>query len=1436
MQKINEDENKVNLIKCPLPKIIYMTMKGLTTFENHPEKSSNITTYYTKKINHQNPGLPSLKMSTKLSFSPNITNYVRGTTINNLNNNNSKKTQNFHSTKINVNENNNRNNNKKNKKQSMKEILNNYGLNRYYEKLIQNGINEENFNQIGLMSKKQLNEFINILNIFPSHIIKMEQLYLYFKKYNSDNFQSKLNNSGIKINNSTKDLNSSNMNNSNINNNNNNNSTNNNSNNVNYVTLTFNRGNLNNLKTRVSQSQNKNKSNKYYCINPTIKQKKESANRASSEKNKSKNKAGTNHSQRTNRIKKNKSKKKLENDNIISKYNFAPPKHINPGRNDLIKFFFKDLDNMNTNTSTINSGINNLTNLNLFKSHNNKVNKRNLNKTNNNSLTGMVKELIKEKKINTNIFNTKYKEKHSAPDNNNYYEVNQGDLPKIQNLSNRPIKIKTHYNKSLINSMNENFNAKKEIEMKTGYNKPINQIKANNDNKKIINTYQIDYNVKTFFNDNFIKNMNKKNNTNYNKKIPLQKKNSLKNSINSNNSNISSNMNLTHASQKSHIEIVQNNKNNNNNIKIKLPNVIKKTDSQNNLQKSKPKNNNRKNLKEHEEGNKNISLTSSDIIYKNEKQNQKIDNYIPIPLKEKKVNETNDKNQTQTKEVEIKNNNNKLNMIKIPKMTGKKNSEENKKEIININIEEKNQIPLLSKETSNNIHENISKSNNNINDPILKQSPNIKTYNNNADKNIVSMNNINIEKNTIVGNISKPKLEQIEDKTKVANAKPQRGENLEDNIYESLRLNRSFSENRNENIYLFDLEFLCRCLGLCLAILIETSKESPHITEINLEALSAAEIKYFFFNDTFNDNINFLFDLFDKEVNTDINMEQISPLDKLEFFLSQKNYDNINFDVSYLKHIKKDKDEVLIKAEEEIENEKSKEKNDNQKLNNVNMGMGYREGFKIRTGFGDIEKDIKFIDEFFSMNNRRKKKAKNYNFISDMSKNILCKELSYINEIDSELNGTNSNINNTNLGNNSNNNINEKILKEENASNLMDNEEIKEIKEIQNNNAEEENNNTFNNEMNELGIIAESNDDKNKNNIKNTSNNSIHIKPDEINDIIDNRKESDTIILNEENKNISLNLNNEDNNNNTQKNNDYKENIIKNENKEKEIDIHINDEEINNQNNNNNIIESNSKNNPEEIIISEQANKNEQKMEINQEIIPNPQNIIISAQNDVKNQKEKNKEEDDVYESDYILDIASIDELTYYLIKRAEVFDEDFNYVFMKITERRYIPIPEPQTIFDFMADIIILTKMEKEVVVLSLIYIERLIFNTGLLLTSRNWRRILLTAMIISSKIWDDNSFENDHFSQVFANLGVNEINTLERIFLELINYKVYVKQSEYFKYLMMIKIIALKYNYNGREIVKASIIKNLKYQEFNETMQNRMRKKVTLNNSAQF
>ena len=55
-----------------------------------------------------------------------------------------------------------------------------------------------------------------------------------------------------------------------------------------------------------------------------------------------------------------------------------------------------------------------------------------------------------------------------------------------------------------------------------------------------------------------------------------------------------------------------------------------------------------------------------------------------------------------------------------------------------------------------------------------------------------------------------------------------------------------------------------------------------------------------------------------------------------------------------------------------------KDKNDININNNTNINMNNNIGFKIRGGAGDIERDIKFIDEFFSMNNRRKKKAKKH--------------------------------------------------------------------------------------------------------------------------------------------------------------------------------------------------------------------------------------------------------------------------------------------------------------------------------------------------------------------------------------------------------------------------------------------------------------------------
>ena len=555
---------------------------------------------------------------------------------------------------------------------------------------------------------------------------------------------------------------------------------------------------------------------------------------------------------------------------------------------------------------------------------------------------------------------------------------------------------------------------------------------------------------------------------------------------------------------------------------------------------------------------------------------------------------------------------------------------------------------------------------------------------------------------------------------------------LEENIYDNLRLTKSSGgDYLHQNMDKFDIEYMCRCLSLAIMKLLESSKGKQHITDI----MEKENEKFEFFNNLFNSNMDIITDFFgkNKDKPKDVNSpQQMSNLEKLE--LKENNTIDDNNDITFLKHIKKDIDEKLLK-DQEIKNKQ----------------------FKLKNNLADIEKDIKFIDEFFSMGRKR---VRNYQNISEKSKNILMKELSYINEVDSEANltnKTNSIISNNDKNNNSKHSINEN-------SNLKEITEKEKIKEEEDKNKEEEN---YDNEFDEeVDNKNNENENKDKKDEENKTNDDLNNKFSSLSNINSNKD-----ILEVKDK--------------------------------KEDDINQN------------------------LKIDELIKNNEQ---IKEELPP------INQPNDIQNKTDKEVFESGSMESDYIIDATTIDKFKSYLLKQAEVFDDDFIYSAMHIPTRKYVPPPDPQVVFEFCANIMILTKMEKEVIIITLLYLERFIFNTGLLLTSRNWRRIIFITMAIASKIWDDDSFENNHFAQVFKHLSIGEINLLERTFLELINYKVYVKCSEYFKYFFIIKSIALKYNYNGVEMIPISVERMMKIQEYAYQMQKRVRKKVNLSNSTKF
>ena len=95
------------------------------------------------------------------------------------------------------------------------------------------------------------------------------------------------------------------------------------------------------------------------------------------------------------------------------------------------------------------------------------------------------------------------------------------------------------------------------------------------------------------------------------------------------------------------------------------------------------------------------------------------------------------------------------------------------------------------------------------------------------------------------------------------------------------------------------------------------------------------------------------------------------------------------------------------------------------------------------------------------------------------------------------------------------------------------------------------------------------------------------------------------------------------------------------------------------------------------------------------------------------------------------------------------VFDYHYNFQedMLKNYEDGYVDVPSLEELYYYCKYVIISGRMEKEIPILCLIYLERFFTKTGILMTGSNWKRLTLISLILASKIWDDDSLENVHF-----------------------------------------------------------------------------------------
>jgi hypothetical protein len=137
-----------------------------------------------------------------------------------------------------------------------------------------------------------------------------------------------------------------------------------------------------------------------------------------------------------------------------------------------------------------------------------------------------------------------------------------------------------------------------------------------------------------------------------------------------------------------------------------------------------------------------------------------------------------------------------------------------------------------------------------------------------------------------------------------------------------------------------------------------------------------------------------------------------------------------------------------------------------------------------------------------------------------------------------------------------------------------------------------------------------------------------------------------------------------------------------------------------------------------------------------------------------------------------------------------EIFDEDKHP--LSKTPVNTTKIPEVEQIYEYISLIFKAERLGAECAILCLAYIERIISLTGLTLTPANWRRVTLSALILASKVWEDQAVWNVDFLSVFPCVTVEDLGKLEKVILNFLGFNVSLKASLYAKYYFELRSLA--------------------------------------------
>ncbi|XP_068427673.1 cyclin-Y-like isoform X2 [Clinocottus analis] len=229
--------------------------------------------------------------------------------------------------------------------------------------------------------------------------------------------------------------------------------------------------------------------------------------------------------------------------------------------------------------------------------------------------------------------------------------------------------------------------------------------------------------------------------------------------------------------------------------------------------------------------------------------------------------------------------------------------------------------------------------------------------------------------------------------------------------------------------------------------------------------------------------------------------------------------------------------------------------------------------------------------------------------------------------------------------------------------------------------------------------------------------------------------------------------------------------------------------------------------------ISDRENVDELNLEHNPSNLPRPSTIFLSkSQYDVRDKRKslfvnnhgasRRKynscstiflDENTVSQPNLKNTIKCVSLAIYYHIKNRETEGGTLQEIFDEKTHplsKSEVPLdydqrdPEQKQIYRFVRTLFSSAQLTAECAIVTLIYLERLLTYAEIAIGPGNWKRIVLGAILLASKVWDDQAVWNVDYCQILKDITVEDMNELERQFLELLQFNINVPSSVYAKY----------------------------------------------------